>query len=272
MVHKASKNKKKKRSQEKQKRKVTIFILLVMFLAIILLSFNELRYNFLYYVFGQCYIENYHIKGSSNKTVSLKLDIYITESAEDKTNITDYEIYKIMSDVNKTWSEYGVNLEINNLSRFNLTDDSFILTDNYFILESSIEDNFKNLALSVANGHLYKDEDKIIDVVLIPKFKSRFLSFIIDSNLQGIGIDSFPDNRSRRIGLIVVASSLPNETWVITHEFGHILGSYDYQPYEGQFNLMTETGCIKDIYYPTILNQNQVDSAIRTAKTFTESG
>ena len=211
---------------------------------------------------GQCYIKNYPIKGIPNETINLKLDIYVAENDQNKINISDEEIRLVAENVNKIWNAYGINFNINRLERF-------IVNNNLVHGE-----NIKELANDVGKGHLYKDEDKNIDVILIPEFKTRL--WILDLGnlfgLEGFYLDSFPSD-NRTISLIVIGTNdVKNETWVIAHELGHLLGSYDYPYYSGQFNLMTHSGCIKERYHPTILNQNQVDSAIRNAKTFTENG
>jgi len=207
---------------------------------------------------GQCYIKDYHIKGVTNQSVNLNLDIYITESNQTKINFTDDEIRRIINNVNKTWNEYGISFEIHNINHF--------ILDDIFFYDSP--EDLKILSKTVANDNLFNDKN--IDIIVLPKFKSKFLFiFDMDSILEGIHLGALPsDNRSTN--LILFATNGRNVSWALTHELGHLLGSYDYTYYSGQFNLMTETGCIKDIYHTTILNQRQVDSAIATAKKLLE--
>jgi len=201
--------------------------------------------------FGQCYIKNYHVKGAANETINLELDIYVAESSQNRINFSDDEIRVIINTVNKTWNEYGISFEINNISRF-ILDDSFFYDS---------PENLKKLSMAVVKENLFNDKN--VGMILVPNLKSRlFFIFDIDSEFEGIQLNT---------SLFLVGTNGKNISWAITHELGHILGSYDYPYYSGQFNLMTYTGCIKDRFYPTILKQEQVDSAIRNAKTFTKA-
>ncbi len=207
---------------------------------------------------GECYIKDYHIKGVPNETITLTMDIYVAENEKDKINLSNEEIRLIITDVNKTWNEYGIIINVNGIQRF-VVNDSLIYAQDH-----------KKLAIDIVGDNLFKDNDKSIDLILIPKFKMDFLFWRFDTGVEGLGFDALPQD-NRTVSLIIAATKdVKNETWVISHELGHILGSYDYTYYSGQFNLMTESDCIKDIYHTTILNQRQVDSAMATAKKLLE--
>ena len=97
------------------------------------------------------------------------------------------------------------------------------------------------------------------------KFINLRIYWYIDSTNEGIGWRGFP-NENKSIYLVVVAADTKNVTWNLAHEFGHILGNLDYSYYSGEFNLMTNSGCIKEKFYPTLLDQSQVNIALSTAK------
>lgn len=206
-------------------------------------------------IWGDCYIKNYSEKGLANNLINLPVDVYLVLYNNSDLNLTNENdtVFSIFSDVNRIWNEYGINFDIRTINKYHN------LSKNY-ILDAPLE--VKNVTEEIANERLY---DNVIEAVFIPKLKTKFLFWYIDSSNEGIGWRGFP-NENRSIYLVIVTTNAKNITWNLAHEFGHILGSLDYSYYSGQFNLMTHSGCIKDNFYPTILDQLQVNNATSTAK------
>ncbi len=202
---------------------------------------------------GKCYIKDYNSKGIANDTVHLSTDIYLVSNKNYPLNFTHNDLAKTSIEVNDIWNEYGIFIDIENITEFSLG-------ENEIPIKLTAE-NVRNISTKIVKDKLY---DGSIDIILAPKFKQKFFFLYIDSSLEGIGWRGFP-NENRSILLIMMTPDVKNVSWNLAHEFGHILGNLDYSFYSGQFNLMTHSGCVKDEFYPTILDQQQVNIVISTA-------
>jgi hypothetical protein len=224
-------------------------------------STDECIYDYLKYwqtkISGSCYIKEYHQKGVPNESLNILLDVYVIESQKKKVNLTNEEISSIISLSSKVWEDYGIKFEINKIERFEVEDEH--------IISVKKDEKLRELSLFVAKDRLYCNEDKIIDVFIFPDLRDRIL-FLEFNSIEGKGLRSFSNKDC--INLIIIDSRSNRLDWVIAHEMGHILGLLDYDYFSGQFNLMTNSGCIRDEFYPTVLNQKQVDTSLATAKSF----
>lgn len=208
------------------------------------------RYNF-DELFGKCYVEYEGQKGISNGTYILLLDFYLGNVE----NFSERNITQLVENVNKIWNNYGIYFKINSISRVNI---SVIYTD-----------KLKNVTKSALKDKLY---DKIIDVVIIEKFleKGKFLlwDYEYESSREGVG---FKGMNKKEVNLVLLTVKGKNISWNLAHEIGHLLGLVDKAYYSGILNLMTHSGCIKEKFYPTILNQKQVNIALMYARNLKNS-
>ncbi|MEM5799310.1 MAG: hypothetical protein QXZ43_01430 [Candidatus Aenigmatarchaeota archaeon] len=194
---------------------------------------------------GECYIKNYPKKGISNISAKLPIDVYLINP--EKLNLNYYDLSKTILGVNDIWKDYGVQFEIRNITEYYFEKDYIILQCN---------DELVELAINATRDRLY---DKVIDVFIIPEIKTRIL-FYDDSGQEGFGWTSFDCKNIHNINFVVIKTrNVKNITWNLAHEFSHILGNEDYEYFSGQYNFMTNSGCIKDKFYSTVLNQKQVD-------------
>jgi hypothetical protein len=208
-----------------------------------------MNYNF-HTIVGKCYLNKIDEKGISNETHKLLVDVYLLDNSKDKTWIE-----KTLNETNSIWNEYGISIYMNNITILDTTQE--------LIISNPENVDFLNKYLGE------KMYDNTIDLVIAKglSVKRKFLIWDFKTKeTEGQGLKSIPETNITGLNLIWISSETKNVSWDLAHELGHILGNLDKAAYTGEFNLMTHGGCVRDDYYPTILNQKQVDNVISTAK------
>ncbi|HLC51573.1 MAG TPA: hypothetical protein VJH90_04365 [archaeon] len=204
-------------------------------------SIGQCVYKFLSYQYydtlGECYIDKIE-QGSviSPRTINIYADFYLVN-----TNLTNEAIYYMLEGTNDIWNIYNISFISRNI--VTISNKSLALPD-----LSNCSELLSYASLSDEEGY-----DNVIDVV-ISDFPSKFFGGI-----------HYPKCNERRTYLTAVSIEEKNISWTIGHEFGHILNLLDKAHYSGELNFMTHGGCIKDNYYPSVLNQAQVNNATSEA-------
>ena len=238
---------------------ISLFLFLLLFLSDIRNCLGEntllscfshyMNYNF-HAIVGKCYLNKIDEKGVSNETHKLLVDVYLLDKSKDKNWVE-----KLFNETNSIWNEYGISIYINNINILNNTQELII----------SKPENVDFL-----NKYLGKKMcDNTIDLVIAKGLSTKFKILIWDftsKQTEGQGLRNIPGTNITDLNLIWISSETKNVSWGLAHELGHVIGNLDKAAYTGEFNLMTHGGCVRDDFYPTILNQKQVDIAISTAK------
>ena len=174
---------------------------------------------------GSCEIDrNETYVPEVRQPLNLLVDIY-----SDNTTLTKSYLETEFSKVNTNWAKYGV--------RF-LVASVYVSNETYLQnLKSERDYVYKRLE----NYYNFSQSIKTKRVVIV-------LGDLQDHKEAGI---QFMDKGT------LVSTLSKNQTWLVTHELGHILGLLDNAFYSEELNLMTHDGCIKYKFYPTNLNKKQ---------------
>ena len=200
------------------------------------------------YLQGNCYIKSYDIPTLANNTTDVTISIYVVDSIRSKDDMNSTFIEGMLKDVNSVWRNYGVNIR-------NYTEKYFTVDNNLIEVHQYNNYEFKRLADNVVTTNLYNRSH--INVIFIPKFADKFF-FILDYFGGGRSITTLEEGGSRVNLILIATDGNKNITWDLIHELSHTLGNEDIPYYSGRYNLMNHGGCIKEKYYPTILNKDQV--------------
>ncbi len=209
---------------------------------------NCLKDYFTYYfkqIKGDCYIKNYSVRGVSNISANLSIDVYLVYDGSKEFNFTKNDILGVVSKTNEMWNDYGVRFNIRNIKEYKT-----LQKNNVFIDYSEM----KRLSEKVAGDNIH---DNIIDIFFVPEIKKKYLLIADLSKTEGFDWRSF--GKGENIYLAVISVKAGNISWVLAHELGHVLGNEDYAYFSGQYNFMTHSGCIRNMFYPTVFDQEQVD-------------
>lgn len=212
---------------------------------------NYLKY-ILYTFFGNCYIKNVEPKGNTNETHNLLLDVYLVNLK----NYDEEDVSHLIDSTNNIWKEYNISFYVNSVTKINNSNLAKLIIND----ENELYKFFKN---AVDDKLL---EDDIIDLIIIEKIfeKQNILLWpYLSDGTEGQGLKNI---KNKTVNIILLSFNAKNISWNLAHETGHILGLLDKAFYSGQMNLMTHTGCIKDNYYPIILNQSQLDTILSVSR------
>lgn len=221
-------------------------------------GFSSCTSNFkeyiIYYLSGKCYVKPSEPKSTPNQTIVLPISIYMTYPID----FTDEQLNDTIRGLNSIWSEYGIQFSINEIHKVKIGEKDLIDIQSFLEL--------KRFSEKIIGESLYQKGK--INVIFSDKFRQKENWLIWTrytmTNIEGRGLKTFNDNSS--INLVLIYTDIKNRTWDISHEFGHIFGLLDKPFFIGEYNLMTHTGCIKDDFYPILLNQEQIDVVIQTAE------
>jgi uncharacterized phage-associated protein len=207
-----------------------------------------------YYLSGKCYVKPSGPKGTTNQTLVLPVSIYMTYPID----FTEEELNDTIRGLNSVWSEYGIQFSIHEIHKVQTEEKDFIDIQSFSELKKASE--------RIIGEGLYQKGR--INIIISDKFRQKenwiIWSKYTTTNIEGRGLRTFNDNSS--INLVLLYTDVKNMTWDMSHEFGHVLGLLDKPFFTGEYNLMAHVGCIKDKFYPTLLNQEQVDVVIQTAE------
>jgi len=205
---------------------------------------------------GECPVRYMDSPGVSNIPVKIDTNIYIVNTRSHDTRLTANNISLLLNDVNRIWGQYNFSFNVRNITIHNLDDKVGYVT-------SDDSDLFK-LTKQVIGNDVHNRNTTELDIILIQQFKGIQLFFVefLGSATEGRGLRGLND---KPVNLIVVTINSKNISWNLAHEIGHILGSLDKSEFVGEYNLMTHQGCVKNLYYPTLLNQTEINTAVVTA-------
>lgn len=256
-----------KKLLSKKKRKILYFFLVYFIVVISLIIFFEQTefyrcfsnqastqcfFKFFNYWFqqlqGKCPINKIDSKGITNESYTIFVDVYLLDSDRNESWVNE-----ILNGTNKIWNEYGIYIYLRNVT-------SLKLSENLVVSCPEIE-NF--LSTNLTNRLYDNIPDIFIARKLLIKRRLIFWDFHTEA-MEGQGLKSVCNIKN--VNVIWISSNVKNVSWNLAHEMGHILGLIDKTYFFGEFNMMTNSGCIKANYFPTILNQEQVNIVISTAK------
>ena len=187
---------------------------------------------------GDCYLNKIDEKGVSTEFHERLVDVYIVDP-----NFTNNQMVGVVDGANLIWKDYGI---------------QFVKNDVLRIENKSLKPIFRNKEDYLKFGRDIVGEDKlhdsVIDVIFIEEIKPGLDGKLVDNTT-----------------LILVSTQSKNISWITAHEMGHVLHLYDKAYFSGEYNLMIRGGCIRDGYYPTVLNQKQVNDAVAAASEYERS-
>jgi hypothetical protein len=209
---------------------------------------------------GRCYVKESFQVGTSNENNVILVDVYILNIEK----LSDKQIENSFNEINSVWEDYGARFKINSIRRIN--NKNLKMT----VYQESNDDEVLFFLESVTGGRITPRDDKILDVILIEKcgIKCRLGQLIKQEKMNYKGQGGTLKDGTKFVQL---RYNSENNTWIFSHEIAHLLNLEDIPGFTGEYNLMTHLGCIKTEYYPTVLNQEQVDRAVHASRYFQNS-
>lgn len=187
-----------------------------------------------------CPIKELYEPANKTQEIIVETDVYLISSKKYPVEYTDIEILSIFNETNRIWGVYGIMFNVSSINKHNVSDRLAFLGKS-----GNVDNDAELMGMITARNKFF---DQTIDVFFINKFSI---------SIEGKRIDK------EGVNTAVVSSQSKNIPWVIAHELGHVLNNFDESEASGKFTLMIERGCVKEHYYPTILNQTQLDLVFR---------
>lgn len=159
-----------------------------------------------------------------NHTSDIRVDVYLLNS-----NLTQDDLNASFLGINSIWNKFGVNFVINTIVFSRANEKISVYGKEEKTIHPELEKYF-NFSVSESNNNV---------IMVICDFKA----------FTGLHFSHFT----------IISKKVKNRPWVMAHELGHIMGLYDKAFYSGEINLMTHQSCIQSMYYPTNLNEYQVE-------------
>ena len=161
------------------------------------------------------------------------------------------------------WKQYGIELFVLGAVNRSITN----LADNDVLIGIS-GDQIKDatmLGKKALGDGIYDANSNVIKVFYVRSFYNGTV-YLID--ILGIKLIPLGENIAGGIGLNGQGISSAfvgydkNMSWALAHELGHVLNNRDISEFSGRYNLMNHSGCIKERYHPTILNEDQYENVL----------
>lgn len=207
---------------------------------------------------GGCYVKESFQVGTSNENNVILVDVYILNIEK----LSGEQIENSFNEINSVWEDYGIRFKINSIRRIN--NKNLKMT----VYQDANDDEVLLFLENVIGKRITPRDDRILDVILVEKCG---LKCILDQLIKHKNIKP-PAGQGPTLTdgtmFVQLRYGSENSTWIFSHEIAHLLNLEDIPSFTGEYNLMTHLGCIKTEYYPTVLNQEQVDRAVRASKYF----
>ena len=207
--------------------------------------------------FGICEIRYRDTPAIPREFYELPLDVYVVGTPAYSPDLSDDQIRAIINGTSDIWKPYGIELHIfDKINRPNMTlNDEDVLIG----ISGSQEKDAINLGKKVVGDKINDTNFNVVKVFFIKSFYNRTTYLIDTFGIKLIPLEEYTTGKGLN-GQGVSAAYVANDkniSWALAHELGHVLNNNDIPDYAGRLNLMTTGGCIKERYFPTIINEEQ---------------
>lgn len=221
--------------------------MLVVMVGLVIISYSLLnpyaRYDFNSQL-GYCEIKYRDTPATPSGYVYVPLDVYVIDSPSYKVDLSDDQIRTIVDGASTIWEQYWIKLYIDgDIKRPNIT-----LTDDDILLGKSVDVKIdgQKLTEKIFGDRVNRSDFNEVVVIFVKTF------YRAENNSKpSTGIVPYD-----WAPFVAIIGDDSNKTWTLAHELGHVFNNGEIYHLSGIFNLMT-SGCIKESYYPTVINQTQ---------------
>jgi len=249
---------KHKRRKTTWKTIIISFIIATIIVVPVFYQFIEPTRYLINQAFGICEIRYKDTPANTTQLYRVPLDVYVASSPSYLVDWSDDEIHAFVQGASDIWKHYGIELSIQGrIVRNSSLSDTDVLIG---ISGDQVKDAV-SLGKKVAGDEIYDNTSNVIKVFFIRNFRTYPINIF--------GIRMFPDDDSltgKGLNNGVSAAFVgydKNMSWTLAHELGHVMNNNDISPYSGRLNLMVSGGCIKEQYYPTIINPEQYSNILK---------
>lgn len=238
-------------------------VFLILFLVASYQFVDPMRYEINQFV-GICEVKFKDTPARAREFYKVPLDVYVLNSPTYPVSWSDEEIHAMVEGASAIWKQYGIEflvLRAINRSIAALADEDVLIG-----ISGNQTRDVTMLGKKVLGDMIYDANSNVIKVFYVRSFYNRTV-YLVD--ILGIKLIHLGENIAGGIGLNGQGISAAfvgydkNMSWALAHELGHVLNNKDISEYSGRYNLMNHSGCIKERYHPTVLNEEQYENVLK---------
>lgn len=211
--------------------------------VILILAFSYLTFYLIQLTgfLNLCYVNEEHRTLAGFENHSIPLNFYLV-NVRGEIPMDKKHVQEILEGTNDIWKKYGITFYSNNT------------TEVFVELELVKKENRERLLNFVLNKENF-NESYPVPHIIIANYK-------MINEQEGWS----PNHYNGSLVNIAFVNNWGNVSWTIAHELGHIMNNNDIEPIYGDYNLMTNGGCVREFFHPTYLNEKQIENAFSVAR------